>query len=123
MTYIDKLHEEMTNSPGYRAAHEKSQPVYELASALIGARAHADLTQTQIAERMKTTQSAVARLEGGRSNPSAKTLLKYAKATGTRLKISFEPLEVEADEPEPSEIKPEKSEVRQPETAFAAALD
>ena len=123
MTYIDKLHEEMTNSPGYRAAHEKSQPVYELASALIGARAHADLTQTQIAERMKTTQSAVARLEGGRSNPSAKTLLKYAKATGTRLRISFEPLEIETAEPEPSEIQPEKSEIRQPEAELAAALD
>lgn len=78
------------SSPGYRAAHEVSEPVCELASALISARAPADLTQTQIAERMGTTQSAVARLEGGRSNPSMQTLEKYAKSTGTRLKISFE---------------------------------
>ena len=123
MTYIDKLHEEMMNSPGYRAAHEESEPVYELASSMIGARAYADLTQTQIAELMGTTQSAVARLEGGRSNPSMRTLEKYAKATGTRLNISFEPIEVETDEPAPPEIQPEESEIRQSETEYARALD
>jgi hypothetical protein len=40
---------------------------------------------------MKTTQAVVARLEGGGSMPSTRTLEKYAKATGTQLKISFEP--------------------------------
>jgi len=40
---------------------------------------------------MKTTQAVVARLEGGRSMPSTRTLGKFAKATGTCLKISFEP--------------------------------
>lgn len=75
MTYIDKLHDEMmTNSAEYRAAHEASESVYELASALIGARLHAGLTQEGLAKRMGTTQSTVARLEGGRSNPSTKTL-------------------------------------------------
>jgi hypothetical protein len=39
---------------------------------------------------MKTTQAVVARLEGGGSMPSTRALEKYAKATGTRLKISFE---------------------------------
>jgi len=40
---------------------------------------------------MKTTQSVIARLEGGGVNPSIKTLERLAKATGTRLKIDFEP--------------------------------
>lgn len=40
---------------------------------------------------MKTTQAVIARLEGGGSMPSMRTLEKYAKATATRLKISFEP--------------------------------
>ena len=123
MTKLSDLHTEWMKDPEYRSEYNALGPEFELIKALIRARIQSDLTQTQIAERMSTTQSAVARLEGGRSNPSAKTLQKYAKATGTRLRISFEPLEVEADEPEPSEIKPEKSEVRQPETAFAAALD
>ena len=40
---------------------------------------------------MKTTQSVVARLEGGQVTPTTRTLEKIAKATGSRLKISFEP--------------------------------
>ena len=41
---------------------------------------------------MKTTQSTVARLESGRGKPSTRTLSRFAKATGHRLKISFEPV-------------------------------
>jgi transcriptional regulator with XRE-family HTH domain len=51
------------------------------------------LTQQQVAQRMNTTQSAVARLESGHSVPSTKTLQNFAKATGTRLRITFEPAE------------------------------
>ena len=95
MTYIDELHDEMMQSPRYREAHEASESVYHLASALIGARASAKMTQEEVAERMQTTQSAVARLEGGRSNPSMRTLDRFAKATGTRLRISFEPIDAD----------------------------
>jgi transcriptional regulator with XRE-family HTH domain len=41
---------------------------------------------------MKTTQSAVARLESGRGQPSTRTMVRFAKATGHRLKISFQPM-------------------------------
>jgi hypothetical protein len=40
---------------------------------------------------MQTTQALVARLEGGGSRPSTRTLEKYARATGSRLRITFEP--------------------------------
>jgi transcriptional regulator with XRE-family HTH domain len=40
---------------------------------------------------MHTSQSYVARLEGGEVHPSAEVLARFAKATGTRLEISFEP--------------------------------
>ena len=56
------------------------------------ARMRAGLTQAQLAKRMKTTQSTVARLESGRGKPSTRTLARFAKATGHRLKISFEPV-------------------------------
>ena len=39
---------------------------------------------------MGTTQSVIARLEGGKSRHSTPTLAKVAKATGTRLRVSFE---------------------------------
>ena len=58
--------------------------------ALGQARGAANPSQAEIARRMGTSQPAVARLEGGRGNPSLATLRRYAEATGTKLKISFE---------------------------------
>lgn len=40
---------------------------------------------------MGTTQAVVARIESGRTMPSTRTLERFARATGTRLRISFEP--------------------------------
>jgi len=48
------------------------------------ARTRAGLSQAQLAKRMKTTQSTIARLESGRGRPSTRTLDRFAKATGHR---------------------------------------
>ena len=96
MTRLSDLHKKWMEDPEYRAEYYASKPTFELTMKLIEARLNADLTQDQLAERMGTTQSAVARLEGWSSNPSVNTLRKYAKATGTRLRISFEPIEADA---------------------------
>ena len=40
---------------------------------------------------MHTTEGVIARLESGRVRPSTLTLERFARATGTRLRISFEP--------------------------------
>jgi ribosome-binding protein aMBF1 (putative translation factor) len=75
----------------YRAAYAALEEEFALAQALISARTKADISQGEIARRMKTSQPAVARLEAGRGNPSVDTLRRYARATGTRLRILFEP--------------------------------
>jgi len=49
---------------------------------LITARNNAGLSQSEVAERMGTTQSAVARLEGGSQLPSMKSVIRYATAIG-----------------------------------------
>jgi ribosome-binding protein aMBF1 (putative translation factor) len=90
-TTVDDLHKKWMNNPKYRREYEALEEEFSLAAALIEARARAGLTQEQVAQRMKTTQAVIARLEGGGNMPSTRTLEKYAKATGTRLKISFEP--------------------------------
>ena len=90
-TTVDDLHNKWMKNPKYRREYEALEEEFSLAAALIEARARAGLTQEQVARRMKTTQAVIARLEGGGSMPSTRTLEKYAKATGTRLKISFEP--------------------------------
>ena len=91
MSKVTDLHEEWSRDPGYREAYDRLGPEFELSRSLIEARTRAKLTQAELAERMKTTQSVVARLESGRAYPSARTLEKIARATGTRLRISFDP--------------------------------
>jgi transcriptional regulator with XRE-family HTH domain len=77
--------------PNYVSAYEALEGEFALASALIKARAEADMTQEQVAKAMGTTQAVVARLESGKVLPSTRTLERFAKATRTRLRISFEP--------------------------------
>ncbi len=90
MTKLSELHTKWLESSEYRAAYADLEDEFTLATALIEARSRAGLTQGELAERMQTTQSVVARLEGGHVMPTTRTLEKIAKATGSRLKISFE---------------------------------
>lgn len=77
--------------PKFMAAYSALEEEFALASAMIQARIAADMTQEQVAAAMGTTQAVVARLESGRAMPSTRTLERFAKATHTRLRISFEP--------------------------------
>ena len=88
---VDDLHNDWMKDPKYRREYEALEEEFSLVAALIEARTRAGLTQEQVAQRMKTTQAVIARLEGGGSKPSTRTLERYAEATGSRLKITFEP--------------------------------
>lgn len=77
--------------PAYVAAYDALEAEFALAAALIEARRKADMTQEAVAKAMGTTQAVVARMESGRTMPSTRTLERFAKATHTRLRISFEP--------------------------------
>lgn len=90
MSKVSDLHKKWSRDPEYRAAYDELGSEFELARSLIEARTRAGLTQEQLARKMDTTQSVIARLESGRTRPSTKTLEKLARATKTRLKISFE---------------------------------
>ncbi len=86
----DDLAREWLQDPEFRAEYDALDDEFTLATALIGARSRAALTQEQVAVKMGTTQAVVARLESGRTKPSTRTLERFAAATGTRLRISFE---------------------------------
>jgi transcriptional regulator with XRE-family HTH domain len=90
MTTVDALHAEWMRNPEYVAAYDALEDEFALAAVMIEARAKAGLTQEQVAQRMNTTQTVVARLESGKTKPSTRTLERFAQATGARLKISFE---------------------------------
>jgi ribosome-binding protein aMBF1 (putative translation factor) len=88
---VEEAAQEWMKDPKFREAYDALEEEFALAEAFIRARAQADLTQEQVAERMGTTQAVIARLESGRVKPSTRTLERFAKATGTRLRIAFEP--------------------------------
>ena len=46
----------------------------------------------ELADRIKTSQAYIARLEGGKEKPSTRSLNRFAEATGHRVVINFEPL-------------------------------
>ena len=77
--------------PQYVKAYDALEDEFALVTEIIKARAAAGLTQEELAKRMNTTQGAIARLESGTTLPSTRTLKRFAKATGHKLKISFEP--------------------------------
>jgi len=86
------LHKKWMKDAGYAREYEGLEEEFALATAVAKARRRAGLSQSELARRMKTTQSTVARLESGRGLPSTRTLDRFAKATGHRLKISFAPI-------------------------------
>jgi ribosome-binding protein aMBF1 (putative translation factor) len=69
---------------------EDIKPENQLKAEMVAARMRAGLTQWQLAARMGTKQSAIARLEGGRSSPTIKTLRKLAEVTQSRLIVRLD---------------------------------
>jgi transcriptional regulator with XRE-family HTH domain len=55
------------------------------------ARRRAGLSQRELAERAGTTQSAIARLESGRTSPSFDAVVRLVKACGFRLDVALDP--------------------------------
>lgn len=91
MTKLKTLKARMLKDPEFRKAYDELGPKYALAAELIRARIKAKMTQAQVAMRMKTTQSAVARMESGGGLPSMTSIARYATATGEALSITIEP--------------------------------
>ena len=73
--------------PGFRemALRRMAAERRRLVEDLAGLRKSAGLSQTEVAARMGTSQSAVARLEGGDADVRASTLERYAAAIGSRI--------------------------------------
>jgi predicted transcriptional regulator len=86
----------MTTAPAGRPGDEADLPVLpgfrdmarrrgELLDALVERRIAAGLTQTEVAARMGTSQSSVARLESGAVDARLSTLERYAEVVGARI--------------------------------------
>ena len=67
MITLEQIKAKLLEQPAVQAEYDALAAEFDMARELLHARARAGLTQAQVAERMGTTQSAVARLEGGKS--------------------------------------------------------
>jgi transcriptional regulator with XRE-family HTH domain len=77
--------------PGFRemAMRRMAEQRADLVRDLVAQRLAAGLSQTEVAARMGTSQSAVARLESGATDARASTLERYAAAVGGEIKWSL----------------------------------
>jgi len=80
------MNDDLPIMPGFREMAERRRA---LAKRLVELRQAAGLSQTQVAARMGTSQSAVARLESGSADVRLSTLEKYAAAVGSSLELGL----------------------------------
>ena len=89
MTKISNLHKKWSKESAYKAAYESLKAEFQLAEQLIEARIKSGLSQEELAQKMGTSQSTIARLESGTSMPSMRTLTRFAEATSCEMQIQF----------------------------------
>lgn len=72
-----------------KMVYDELGPEFELVQIIIEKRIEQGLTQTELAKKIGTKQSAISRLEQGNYNPTIAFLRKLAEALGAELNISF----------------------------------
>ena len=84
-----ELKKKALERPEVKAEYDRLADEFDLLDEFLKARAAAGVTQEELAKRIGTTQSAIARLESGKGkhSPSLATLQKYARALGCRLEV------------------------------------
>ena len=87
MKDLQTFKKEALRNPQLKREYEKIAPRYAVISELIAARIKKGITQKELAKQMGTTQSSIARLEGGSINPSLEFLQKIAQVMGYKFTI------------------------------------
>ena len=82
---------QLMKDPEFRKEYEALEPEYKLASDLIRLRLSKGLTQEELARKVHTRQSAIARLESAGSLPSLSTVKRVAEALDADLDIVIRP--------------------------------
>lgn len=87
------VRERRSGRAAVRAGYDEARRAYNIGRQVRTLREAHGLSQRQLAERMGTTQSTIARLEAGGTLPSLSTLERVADALGTTVEVKFrEPL-------------------------------
>lgn len=87
-SYDDHLNDKLKD-PVFKEMFEEEKELLKLAYQISQLRQQAKLTQNDMAQRMGTTQSVIARIENGHQNLSFAMLQKIAAALGKNMDIRF----------------------------------
>ena len=89
MIKYDTIKSQLLSDPEVAKEYKNSKIEFEIAQSLILARIEANMTQAEVATKMHTTQSVIARLESGQHFPSLKTIHKYAIAINKHINLQL----------------------------------
>ena len=87
-TFRNHLKESLKD-PQFKKVWQESEAEYQLAVKLIDARLKKNMSQRELASKVKTSQAAISRIEAMAGNPSLSLLKRIAHALDTKLSISF----------------------------------
>ena len=88
--WSDVRAERAAQDPDFEGNVARARLRFDLAQLVYDLRQQSGLTQAALAEKMGTTQSAIARLEGGGTNPTVELLHRLGNALGVRLLLSVD---------------------------------
>lgn len=86
----DELHKKWMKDPEYRRAYEESETEFQIASQMIEARIKQNITQEELAKKVKTGQAVISRLEGANAKPSISLLERVARALNIKFNITIQ---------------------------------
>lgn len=86
-TTFSEVKRKMLQNPEIKREYDNLQPKYAVIRAVLDARTKRGITQAELASRVGTTQSAIARFESGAGNPTLDFLIKVSVALGKRLEV------------------------------------
>jgi len=83
------LNERLEKDKEFKKIWEEETVKREVVKMIIEMRIKEGLSQKDLAERLKTSQSSIARLESGKGNPTLNFLVKLGKALNKRLELRY----------------------------------
>ena len=89
MDDFERMKKRLMKNPAFRKEWEATRLEREIAKAVIRARIARGLTQKQLAEKLKTRQSVISRLESMNTTPSLTFLKRLAAVLKLSLKVQF----------------------------------
>ena len=87
-TTWEEFRNELLSDPEVKKEYDALEAEFALIDSLISARLSKKMTQAELAKQAGMKQAAVARLEGGDSNPTFATLTKIAKVLDKKVVLA-----------------------------------